>query len=488
MSSNEILNLEPKLLWKYFYEISQVPRPSKKEAKIIKYLEDFAAEGKIEYKKDEVGNIVMKIPASKGFENSPGIVLQSHIDMVCEKNKGTEHDFDNDPIKLKIENNWVTAEGTTLGSDNGIGVAAALAILKDANFNHGPIECLFTVDEETGLTGANNLKPGFISGKILLNLDSEEMGAIYIGCAGGVDTIGNLQLFFKDPDIKNMSQKIIVKGLKGGHSGLDINTGRANAIKLLARILNELNSSIKFELANIDGGSKRNAIPREAEAVIKFDENYNEKVNHIIEKFQNNFKSEFSHSDPEIEIKIEKSTINFEKVISNELKVKIIKLLLAIPHGVISMSGAIKELVETSTNLATIQIQNENLQIVTSQRSSIESSKNYIAKSVESAFHLADAKVLQSDGYPGWQPDTNSNLLKIAKDLFKKEYEEPEIKAIHAGLECGILSAKYPGLEIISFGPTITGAHSPDEKVNIKTVEEFYGLLKKLIEKIAEQN
>lgn len=486
MSKEVISGLQPELLWNAFYELSQVPRPSKKEEKVIKFVEEFAVKNGFNYRKDEIGNIVIEVPATPGKENAPIVVLQGHVDMVCEKNKGTIHDFENDPIKLIKDGDWIKADGTTLGADNGIGAATGMAIALDKETVHGPLELLLTVDEETGMTGVNNLKPDFVKGKILLNLDSEEDGAFYIGCSGGMDTVGALNIEYSNKIDKNLKPySLIITGLKGGHSGLDIHLGRANAIKLLARLLNEL-KSVEFRLAYLAGGSKRNAIAREAEAVILIDKKSEEKVKHIINNFYENVVKEFKSSENGIVINFEKKKEKIEKVYKKKFAAKVIRTLLALPHGIISLSNEIKGLVETSTNLATVEIVDDVLKIGTSQRSSIESAKRYIANSVASVFELAEADVTKGDGYPGWTPNINSPLLQVSKNVYVEMFKaEPEIKAIHAGLECGLLSAKYPEMDLISFGPTIQGAHSPDEKVYIPAVEKFYKLVKGILENLA---
>ncbi len=486
MSKEVIAGLQPELLWNAFYELSQVPRPSKKEEKVIKFVEEFAVKNGFNYRKDEIGNIVIEVPATLGKENAPIVVLQGHVDMVCEKNKGTEHDFENDPIKLVKDGDWIRAEGTTLGADNGIGVATGMAIALDKESIHGPLELLLTVDEETGMTGVNHLKPDFVKGKILLNLDSEEDGAFYIGCSGGMDTVGTFTIeYSKKIDKSFKPYSLLITGLKGGHSGLDIHLGRANAIKLLARLLNEL-KSVDYKLASISGGSKRNAIAREAEALILITKDSEETVKNIIKSFYDNVVKEFKSSENGIVINFEKKKEKVEKVYKKKFTAKIIRTLLALPHGIISLSNEIKGLVETSTNLATVEVVEDTIKIGTSQRSSIESAKGYIANSVCSVFELAEAVVNRGDGYPGWTPNINSPLLQVSKKVYVDMFKaEPEIKAIHAGLECGLLSAKYPGMDLISFGPTIQGAHSPDEKVYVPAVEKFYKLVKGILENLA---
>lgn len=486
MSNTAIEGLKPEILWQRFYEISQVPRCSKQEKKILQYVKEFAAKHNLEVKEDSVGNLVLKVPASKGYENSPVVVLQGHVDMVCEKNKGTKHDFDNDPIKLVRQGDWITAEGTTLGADNGIGVAANLATVTDDSFVHGPLELLCTVDEETGLTGANNLGNDMLEGEILINTDSEEDGAFYVGCSGGQDTVGLFNIEWDELPEGFQSYELMVTGLKGGHSGLDIHQGRANAIKLLARLLDKL-SAVDYRVAEINGGSKRNAIPREAEVVLLIKKDDAETVKNISDDFVNEALLEYKVNDGGLKVELNKKDGQFNKVFNKSFFNKIIDVLAVIPHGIMAMSPDIPGLVETSTNLATVFTEGDKLRIGTSQRSSIETAKLNISGMVKSAFELAGVSEIQdADSYPGWQPNMESKLLKIGKEVYKEKFgNEPGIKAIHAGLECGILADKYPGLDMISFGPTIEGAHSPDEKVNINDVEKFYELLKGILEHIA---
>ncbi|MBX3008523.1 MAG: aminoacyl-histidine dipeptidase [Melioribacteraceae bacterium] len=484
---NAIESLSPHILWKRFYEISQIPRNSKNEEQIRQYLKSFAEHHGFTFNEDSVGNIVIHVPPTPGKENLPTIVLQSHVDMVCEKNRDTIHDFSKDPIKLVKDGEWIKADGTTLGADNGIGAAASLAVAGEEDFEHGPLELLFTVDEETGLTGANNLQPGFITGKLLLNLDTEEDGAFYVGCAGGMDTAGILPIEFEKINEKLSIYNIFISGLKGGHSGININDGRANAIKLMAHLLKNL-KSFEFQIVQFVGGSKRNAIPREAEATILIDAKYESEIREAINEFAINTSLQFRKAEDEIKISIDKkdfADITFKNAFSIHFRDKLINTIIALPHGVVAMSSEIPGLVETSTNLATV-VQNENEIIIgTSQRSSIESSKKSIASVVESVLRLAGAKVKVGDGYPGWQPNMKSPLLKKGMQIYRIMFsKEPVIKAVHAGLECGILGDRYPGLDMLSLGPTIEGAHSPDERVNIVDVEKFYRLLKEIIRSI----
>ncbi len=485
MSKEAIAGLKPELIWEYFYGISQVPRPSKKEEKVVEHVREFARKNNFEFVEDEVGNIVIKVPATEGKENSPVVVLQGHVDMVCEKNKGTEHDFENDPIELMRDGEWIKANGTTLGADNGIGVAAAMAVATDKDAVHGPLEILSTVDEETGMTGVRALKPGFISGRMLLNMDSEEDGAFYIGCSGGQDTVGVYEIEYVKPKEDLVSYKLMVTGLKGGHSGLDIHQGRANAIKLLGRLLHRL-EDVKYKIADFDGGSLRNAIPREAEVTFLIEPEEEGKVKETIEQFVADSLLEYKNTDGGLEVVFEKKDIKIEKAFRKKFTKKLMNAILAMPHGVLSMSPDIPGLVETSTNLATIKIDGDKLRLGTSQRSAIDAAKMNAAYSVAAVLSLSDAEVIVGDAYPGWQPNIDSELLKVSKEVFQETFnKEAEIKAIHAGLETGLLGAKYPGLDMISFGPTIQGAHSPTERVNIKDVGKFYTLLKAILEKLA---
>lgn len=486
MSKSAIEGLQPKLLWESFYGIAQVPRPSKKEEQIREHVKQFARNHNFSYKEDKTGNIVISVPASSGYENSPGIVIQGHMDMVCEKNKGTSHNFDTDPIELVRDGEWMKANGTTLGSDNGIGLAAGMALALDAEAIHGPLELLCTVDEETGLTGANNLEPGFITGQILLNLDSEEDGTFYVGCAGGQDTIGYLEPQFIEAPKGYDVYELMVTGLKGGHSGLDIHAGRANAIKLLARLLYNL-SNVELRIAGISGGSLRNAIPREAEVALVLNKNEADIVERLINEYSGEILQEYGTNDGDFKVKFEKIQKSAQQIFNTEFAKNLIHLLLVIPHGIMAMSPDIPDLVETSTNLATIGDSKGKLRIGTSQRSSIESAKKALSQSVCAAFFMGGAEDVETtDGYPGWKPNLDSRILKEGKSVYKELFEnEPQVKAIHAGLECGILGEKYPGLDMLSFGPTIQGAHSPDERINIKDVEKFYLLLKGIARKLA---
>jgi dipeptidase D len=485
MPTSVINDLEPKVLWERFYGISQVPRPSKKEDKIREYILSLLNELGISFREDSTGNILAELPASRGYEKSPTVILQGHIDMVCEKNKDKKHDFENDPIELIKENGWIKANDTTLGADNGIGVASALAIMTDDAAIHGPLEILLTVDEETGMTGASNVKPDFIKGRILLNLDSEEDGVFYIGCAGGIDTNAEFKLEKENIPDGFVAYELLVSGLKGGHSGLNINSGRGNAIKIMARLLKNMDNN-DYYIAEINGGKLRNAIPREAEVILFIKPEDEKTVKDFIDDFYSKISEEVKNSDMGLKISLTKSSSSYNSVIKKAVSNNIINTLIALPHGVISMSQDIPDLVETSINLAAISTLENKVVIGTSQRSALESSRNYAGQNVKAIFELAGADVKTYDRYPGWKPNLSSEVLKISKKVYEELYgEEPEVKAIHAGLETGILRAKNPNLDMVSFGPTIEGAHSPEERVNIKSVQKFYELLKAILKEIA---
>ena len=480
-----IKDLEPRAIWHFFEEITQVPRPSKKEEKIITYLKKFANERHLLFRNDETGNIIIEKPATKGFENLPKVALQSHIDMVCEKNSDVEHDFERDPISTFVDGEWLKARGTTLGADNGIGVAAQLAVLASDTLEHGALECLFTVDEETGLTGAFGLKSDFVTSKILLNLDSEDEGELYIGCAGGIDSTVLLHYNTVSAPRDLFYFKLSVKGLNGGHSGDDINKGFANANKLLANFLEIGVLNFGLVLSEINGGNLHNAIPREASALcgITFSDKENLRV--ALNIYLADLAEEFKLTDPKIEIELESHaipTLVMEKSTSD----KLIHALSLCPNGVIAMSEVMPGLVQTSTNLASVKmLPNQVIKIVTSQRSSVETEKYEIANRVEELFLTIGAKVTHGDGYPGWAPNPHSNILKVAAETHVQLFGyEPKIKAIHAGLECGLFLAKYPHLDMVSFGPTMRGVHSPDERLHIPSVAKFWNHLLLILKNI----
>jgi dipeptidase D len=483
--NEHLLQLEPLSVWKYFKEILVIPRPSKKEEKIIEYLLEFGKKYKLETLQDEVGNVLIRKPATKGMENRKSVVLQSHIDMVCEKNSDKEHDFEKDPIDTFIKDGWVYAKGTTLGADDGIGVATQLAILAAENIKHGPIECLFTVDEETGLSGAFGLQPGFLESEILLNLDSEDEGQLFIGCAGGQDTLAWLPYDLEAAPEDHKAYKIMVAGLKGGHSGDDIDKGLGNANKMLSRFLWTYKDQFELKLNLFDGGNLRNAIAREAYANILVPEKSAASMAAKIKGFEDMLKNEFHVTEPNLRFTIEEIAMP-DTVIDGDSFTVLINAIYACPHGVIAMSQEIDDFVETSTNLASVKFVEENeILITTSQRSSVESEKQDVTNMVTSVFKLAGGRTKTTDGYPGWTPNPNSEIVDLSvkhyKELFKTE---PEVLAIHAGLECGLIGDKYPKMDMISYGPTIKGAHSPDERLEIDTVKKFWDLTLEILEDI----
>jgi dipeptidase D len=483
-----INELRPTLIWKYFEEILKVPRPSKKEEKIIAYLESFAYEKKLNYKKDTAGNILIYKKAYSGYENKITTILQSHMDMVCEKDNSSKHNFDTDPIQAYIEDGWVKSIGTTLGADNGIGIAAQLAVLDDENLVHGPLECLFTVDEETGLTGAFRLENDFIIGKILLNLDSEDEGELFIGCAGGMDTVAHIPFSKKTTDKTAIAFKITISGLTGGHSGDDINKGYENSNKLLSRLLWNATDKFEIQIYDFQGGNLRNAIPREAYASITLNPNDESKFNEFVFNFSDIVKNELQVSDPNFNIKIERSQCP-EFVMDHDDHNRLLNSLHACPNGVIRMTDGMPGLVETSSNLASVKLDNNLINIITSQRSSINSAKRNISDMIKAQFSLPGAEIIQTDNYPGWAPNISSEILKITKKSYKDLFgNEPVIRAIHAGLECGLFLQKYPELDMISFGPTIKGPHSPNERLEISTVEKFWKLLLNVLQQIPDNN
>ena len=470
-------DLRPAVVFHYFDEVCQVPRPSKKEEKIRAYLLDFAKKHNLEAKTDEAGNVLIKNAASAGMENLKTVILQSHIDMVCEKNKDTEHNFDTDPIQTYIDGEWLRAKGTTLGADNGIGVATELAVLASDDIKHGPIECLFTVDEETGLTGAFALKEGFMNGDILLNLDSEDDGELFIGCAGGANTTAIYPFPTEKAPQGWFFFRVSVKGLTGGHSGDDISKNRANANKLLNRFLVQTMQKYGMRLADIEGGNLHNAIPREAHALCAVPMEYKEAVRVDLNIFISEIENEYSATEPNLSMDLE-SEAPVEYVMEQKAMERFLLSIYAVHHGVYAMSQDIPGLVETSSNLASIKVCDGTIKVVTSQRSSILSSRKDMSQMVSAAFILGGATVTTGEGYPGWKPNPSSEILKIAVESYKRLFGvEPKVKAIHAGLECGLFLQKYPSLDMVSFGPTLRGVHSPDERMLIPTVEKFWNHL-----------
>ncbi len=480
-------HLQPKRIWEIFEEICQVPRPSKKEEKILNYLIDFAKNHDLDYKQDRVGNLLITKPGQAGHEKKKTVVLQSHVDMVCEKNSDVEHDFDNDPIVPVVDGEWVKARGTTLGADDGIGMALQLAVLESKDLEHGPLECLFTVDEETGMTGAFGLEPGFLQGKTLLNLDSEDDGELFIGCAGGIDTTATFSYESVNNETDHIAFKLNVSGLKGGHSGDDIHKGRGNANKILNRMLWNCERMFELRLAQIDGGNLRNAIAREAFAIVTIPKRFQKDFETTIQEFTHDIREELQTNDPDVKITLHETAMP-ECLVDYSTQSRLLGALYACPHGVMGMSPDIPDLVETSTNLASVKMTSKEITISTSQRSSVESLKKDIADMVSSVFQLAGARVKHGDGYPGWTPNVKSEILFITQTQYKNLFkEDPKVLAIHAGLECGLIGEKYPGMDMISYGPTMRGAHSPDEKVLIPTVEKFWDLTLAVLKNIPEE-
>jgi dipeptidase D len=482
---SDLKNLEPKVVWEHFNDILAVPRPSKKEEKIIAFLLDFGKKHNLETKRDEIGNVLISKPATPGKESVKTIILQSHTDMVCEKNSDVEHDFENDPIKAYIDGEWVTAKGTTLGADDGIGIAAQMAILSSDDLEHGPIECLFTVDEETGLSGAFALQPGFMTGNTLLNLDSEDEGELFIGCAGGIDTVAKFKFKREKFPDKYVAYKISVTGLKGGHSGDEIHKGLGNSNKIMTRFLAYAQKNFKIRLNNFDGGNLRNAIPREAFATIILAPKYKEDFEKYFDEFIEKVKFELAITEPDLKMTLEESELP-KFVIDKKTTRNLLGALYACPHGVINMSTRMPGMVETSTNLASVKFTGKNyIEVVTSQRSDIDSGKDYVSKMVASVFNLAGAKVRHSDGYPGWSPNPDSEIMKLTRDTYARLFgNEPVVRSIHAGLECGLFLEKYPDMDMISFGPTLRMVHSPDERIHIGTVQKFWDLLVEVLKTV----
>ena len=476
--------LEPKSVWKNFYAINQIPRCSGNEEAVGQYITDFAQRLGLNWKKDEVGNIVISKPATSGMENRPACVIQGHLDMVCEKNKDTVHDFSKDPIKMLVDDGWVTADGTTLGADNGIAVAMGMALMESTDIAHPPLEFLFTVDEETGLTGANALRSDFVQGRVLLNIDSEEEGALYIGCAGGQHTILRKEIDWVERHSDHKTYLLKVSGLRGGHSGLNIHEGFGNAIKLLARLLYNLKDSFHYHIAAIGGGSKHNAIPREAEAIIDIPADGADKLKKLAGDFQSIFREELKFVDADVTVSVEEQPAP-ARVFSSDFRDDLIGVLYAMPHGVMAMSHAVEGLVETSTNMAIIETKDDEVEMLTSQRSSVASSIKDIADKVSALGELGNFRIEQGGGYPAWAPNPDSALLKVCKDIYAGKYgSEPHVKAIHAGLECGIIGEKYDGMDMISFGPDIEGAHSPDERIRIESVQHVWEYLLEILKNI----
>ena len=476
-------NLQPSGVWQNFAKITQIPRPSGKKEQISQFLVDYGKSLGLETMTDAIGNVLIRKPASPGYENHPGVILQGHMDMVPQKNSDKVFDFEKDPIEAYVEDNgeWVTANGTTLGADNGIGVATAMAILADKNVVHPPLEAFFTVDEETGMYGAFALEGGWLQGKVLLNLDSETEGELYTGCAGGVDTTATFRYVPVPVEEGDIALKVRISGCKGGHSGCDIHLQRANANKLLFRFLKDAVANYEARLAYVEGGSLRNAIPREAEAVITIPaEGYDDMMN-LVDDYETLFVTEYQGVEDNIHLSAEE--IECPKTeMPEEVQDFLIHAITVCPHGVYRMMPEMPDIVETSNNLAMIKTEKQGEEEVVSvfclTRSAVESRKNELREMIQSAFSMAGADVEFSGDYPGWKPNLGSRILGTMKNIYRQEFAaDPRIVIIHAGLECGIIGRNYPGMDMISFGPTIEHPHSPDERVNIATVQKFYHLV-----------
>lgn len=483
----KITDLNPRLVWEIFDEITKVPRPTHHLEKMKSFLVDWANRHNVEVHTDEVGNVMMRVPATPGHENAPTVILQGHQDMVAEKIPESTHDFMNDPIETIVDGEWVRANGTTLGADNGLGCATAMAALIDPDLVHGPLEALLTVDEEQGLIGANGLQKGFVTGKILLNLDSEEMGSLVIGCAGGKVTICSIPLT-RQPAPDGLTYEVSLRGLKGGHSGMEINLGRANANQQLARFLWEADRRTPLELAEIDGGGLANAIPRDARAVVVVKREDAEAFTAFASEFSGVLHAEYDAVENKDFVFSVKECKPMPEIIKSQLAHNLVAVLYACPNGVQSMSSAIPGLVETSDNLASVKMLRDNtIEVTVHQRSSVDSRRDEIADRIAALFGMIGAEVKFDDAYVGWEPDPDSPVLKIAEESYRKLFgKDPKVEALHAGLECGLFLEKMPDLDMVSFGPTLKDIHSPGEKANIKTVQEFYELLGEMLRRLAD--
>ena len=478
-----ILQLAPQNVWKHFYSLTRIPRPSGHVEQVTEFLVNFGKELGLESFTDEVGNVIIRKPATPGMENRRGVILQAHMDMVPQKNNDTVHDFTKDPIETWVDSEWVKAKGTTLGADDGLGVAAAMAVLEAKDLKHGPLEVLITKDEETGMYGAFGLKEGTLKGDILLNLDSEQEGELYIGCAGGIDITASLEYKEEAPADGFVARKLTLKGLRGGHSGLEINEGRGNANKLLARVVHDLLVEFDCQLASFEGGNMRNAIPREAHAILLFNPDDMEGLDDYIKEYEAQINSEYETIESNVSLKIEAVEVP-ATVVPEEIQDNMINVLMACQDGVMRMIPTVPDTVETSSNLAIVIIAGGKAEVRILARSSCDTMKDFLADSLAACFSMAGMKVEFSGGYSGWQPNVNSPILQAMKASYKEQFgTEPAVKVIHAGLECGIIGATYKNLDMISFGPTLRSPHSPDERAYIPSVTRFYDFLVATLEK-----
>lgn len=477
----ELSNIEPQIIWKNFSKLNAVPRPSKKEERVIAFIKEFGENLGLETTVDEVGNVIIKKPATPGMENRKSIVMQSHLDMVCQKNNDVNFDFETQGIQMEVDGDWVKAKGTTLGADNGLGVATIMSVLESTDIPHPDLEALFTIDEETGMTGALGLKPGQLTGQILLNLDTEEDDEIDIGCAGGIDVTINQT--YSTETANGQVVRIEVKGLQGGHSGMDIHKGFGNANIILGRILYKGLADENIQLISIDGGSLRNAIPREAVALIAV-RNSGEFIENITEGIKKQILEEFASIEAGLQINIENSTSS-DNALSLEDSKKIILVLKSLHNGVYRMSPDVQDLVESSNNVARVELKEGGLKILNLSRSSVDSSKDSVAEQLKSVSELAGMNVEFSGSYPGWKPKPGSEIVQMMEKIYTEKFaEKPHVVACHAGLECGIIGANYPEMEMVSYGPTIRGAHSPDEKANIPSTQKFWSFTKDILANI----
>lgn len=477
----ELSNIEPQIIWKNFSKLNAVPRPSKKEEKVIAFIKEFGENLGLETTVDEVGNVIIKKPATPGMENRKSIVMQSHLDMVCQKNNDVNFDFETQGIQMEVDGDWVKAKGTTLGADNGLGVATIMSILESSDIPHPDLEALFTIDEETGMTGALGLKPGQLTGQILLNLDTEEDDEIDIGCAGGIDV--TVTQNYPTETSNGQIVRIEVKGLQGGHSGMDIHKGFGNANIIMGRILYKALENQNVQLISIDGGSLRNAIPRESVALISV-RNAGEFIENVTNGIKKEILEEFASVEAHLQINIENSTSS-EKALSVDDSKKIILVLKSLHNGVYRMSPDVKDLVESSNNVARVELKEGGLKILNLSRSSVDSSKDSVAEQLKSVSELAGMNIEFSGSYPGWKPKPGSEIVQVLEKIYTEKFaEKPHVVACHAGLECGIIGANYPEMEMVSYGPTIRGAHSPDEKANISSTQKFWSFTKDILANI----
>jgi dipeptidase D len=478
-----LLQHQPGKLWEHFEQLNAVPRASKKEARVIAFMKKFGEHLGLETKVDAIGNVIIRKPATPGMENRVGVVLQGHLDMVHQKNADTKFDFETQGIESWIDGDWLKAKGTTLGSDNGVGVASIMAVLSSRDIKHGPLEALFTIDEETGMTGALKLSSGELRGKILLNTDTEEEGDLCIGCAGGIDTNIDFQYEQTTPSSET-GLKVSVTGLRGGHSGCEIHLGRGNANKIMNRLLWTA-GDLSPQIVSLDGGSLRNAIPRESFAVVSVREQTSETFQHHIKSMAEFIQSELIAVEPDLKISVERIPLAAKQVMQPEAQQKFLHAIYAAPNGVIRMSDQVPGLVETSTSLARVHVENGNANVQFLSRSSVDSAKIDVANSIAATFRLIGAKVVHQGSYPGWKPKADSQILQLMKDVYSELFGvEPKVSAVHAGLECGIIGSHYPDMDMISFGPTIKNPHSPDEMCEIATVEKYWQFLVSTLERI----